>query len=410
MSIQHHDFTLNFFYCYIDPRLKHAAPMAIISDRPQRHKTSMNSALITKVLRAVTGAAPLAPAELTESQIDWLIETGFGPVLYAYLSNGSHANPPLRLHSADLTARVLSAGMRAAAQAIVGACAARGDRLTLLKGLDVATRYYPHAHWRLMRDIDLLVPAGALARTEATLRGLGYVQRSHLPASFYTGLHHSMPFHHPHNGVWVELHTALFPPANALGRDPLFAPNNIEAHSAAGDFYGHTAGYLRPELLLVYLAAHWGNSPGRIGGAVPLLDLALVLQRAGAAFDWSWLLAAVRGSPAANFLYLALSYLQRCGLIALPPSGLRALRTTRFGIGYVTTRLLHRVIERLVMDPRTPRGIVSESVLAIIWQTLSASRCALAKYTRLPWALAFPNHPDRFSPRYQWQRLRALWR
>lgn len=371
----------------------------------------MNSAPITKVLCAVTGAAPLAPAELSEFEIDWLIETGFGPALYAHIGKGSpNTPPPSRLHSADLTARVLGAGMRTAALAIVAACAARGDRLTVLKGIDVATRYYPQAHWRLMRDIDLLVPAGALARTEGTLRGLGYVQRSHLPASFYASLHHSMPFYHPHSRVWVELHTALFPPASALGRDPLFALNNIEAHSVAGDFHGHPVGYLRPELLLVYLAAHWGNSPSRIGGAVPLLDLALVLQRAGAHFDWPWLLATVRNSPAANFLYLALSYLQRRGVIVLPPSVLRVLRTTQTGVGYLTTRLLHGVVERLMVDSCAPRGIVSESVLVITWRTLSARQRALAKYARLPWALAFPNHPDRFSLRYQWQRVRALWR
>ena len=62
-----------------------------------------------------------------------------------------------------------------------------------------------------MGDIDLLVTEQEQDPFEGILRSKNYLQRSACPPSYYTDHHHSMPFWHPRYGVWIEVHTRLYP-------------------------------------------------------------------------------------------------------------------------------------------------------------------------------------------------------
>ena len=46
---------------------------------------------------------------------------------------------------------------------------------TLLKGIDYSHRYYPQGHWRVMRDVDLLIDEQDIDRAKDVLLELGHV-------------------------------------------------------------------------------------------------------------------------------------------------------------------------------------------------------------------------------------------
>ena len=249
----------------------------------------MDSPIFSILHAAAADDDQLSLDAFNEAQIRWTIETGLGPLLYHVTKgNPATASSPFKqlLLSADLTAKVLSQELLDAMSEIIDACNVHTTRMTLLKGISICEQYYPESHLRVMRDIDFLVDKATFASVESALLRCGYRKDSKLPTSFYENHHHGIPLFHPQRRIWVEIHTCLFPPMSALGRDRVFSRENIESQRQSSVFQGREVGRLSNELQIVYIASHGAWQWRRVGGIVPMLDLIYLLKRTKGEVDW----------------------------------------------------------------------------------------------------------------------------
>lgn len=331
--------------------------------------------LIEALRAAVRGDASISLADLDDRAIRWAIESGLGPlVLRAVASDREAPLSPMwpLLEGALTTARLLNALQIDAMAEILDACRTLPPPV-LLKGIAVCADYYPEPHLRPMRDIDVLVPSGAVAGFEAALQRLGYRQDGRRPAAFYATHHHGAPFVHPATGVWVEVHHRLFAPASPLGTATLFAPRYLEAHTRPAVFHGRPVRRLRPELELAYGAAHWAHGLHVTGGAVALVDAAYLI-RGVPQLDWERLLAWMAVSPAARAVSVFLTYLERRRLADLPPDVVRRLSDAACAAGPLALRLAHALIDRYVVDGRDFGRAMSERTFHRLWKALVLRR------------------------------------
>ena len=268
---------------------------------------------------------------------------------------------------------------------IVDACGARVV-VTLLKGISLSDRDYPAPYLRPMRDIDLLVPEGAVCEVQQTLLGLGY--REHPEERVESYGHHAVPLVHPRTGIWVEVHHRLFPPDLGLpGVDP-FRPDRVNARIRPSTFTGRLVNRLTDDLQVVYTASHWALSPSRIyngGGVVAMLDLIHLLKRRG--FLWDDVMALVEGSVASAHLYLLLGYLHRSGLVDVPPGTIEHLARMQPCLNSVGGRLLHGILDQYVVDGREYRGLARPGTVDITWRALLGPGPPMRNLARVPWAI-----------------------
>lgn len=335
---------------------------------------------------AAQGRRDLPLSAFPEAQIDWAIETGLGPLLtYTTAAAAPEVTSPQEpiLQAAELTARLLTAEALDAMEEMLDACAGHVPPLTLLKGISIATQYYPRPHLRPMRDLDVLVEQEAVARVEAVLRSLGYRQQAGQPLRTFGTHHHGIPFLHPVRGLWVEVHWGLFPPRIPVGADRVFSLDHVRSQCQPSSFRGRAVMRLSPELQIVYIAAHWARDLRRIGGLVAMLDVLYLLRQTGAMVRWDQLLTWLEGSAAAISITLLFTYLVRAGLIDLAPDLLRDLWRTQHSFNRATLSLWHRFLDRhLVMGgpqgmavyPLRLSGPPVRSLWQVSWALLTAWR------------------------------------
>jgi hypothetical protein len=281
-----------------------------------------------------------------------------------------------------------------------------------LKGISLGQRVYPEAHLRMMGDIDLLVPTALQGELENALHGLGYVQRSPQQPEFYTRHHHSMPFVHARKHIIVEVHTGLFPPATRLADCELFKPESILRRSVADEFRGFRIKRLDDETELAYLATHWINERRCFGTAVlPILDLAQLIRRQPAGFDWDWLFRVLNDSPAAPYARVALGFLH-------DRVGIQFSTANRQRLANLTTRpqavvdpWLHWMIDRHALAAVPFGKFWTRNMANSAWDTLLAPGPGWVNLASLPWSLMFPSrHPRRYDLRFQLRRLASPFR
>jgi hypothetical protein len=344
--------------------------------------------LVPLLRAAAAGRQDLRLASFDDHAIRWAVATGFGPLLYHVTRGddqreGSSLWP--RVHSAHLTARLTAVEQQDAITEIVDACAARGCTLTLLKGICVAHQLYPEPGLRPMRDIDVLVRDADLGAVEAVLAALGYRQRSEAPDGFYESHHHTMPFFDSRRNVWVEVHRRLSSPRRGRAVEDVLAPEHVTANLEPADFMGRPVTRLGRELQLVHLATHWASRFQVVGGAIPLLDVIYLLQRAP---RWDRVLDSLAHAPlSAAHLHALLTYLARRSLAPVPSAHLDALASRQRSFGATSLRLVHRVIDRYLLDGAAPGRVLSEDRLRIAWNTFFAPGSQARRLTSLPWRM-----------------------
>ena len=343
--------------------------------------------LMRVVRAAIAGQTTVSIQELEESQIRWAVETGLGPILYEVMASGPEVRCsglwPL-LRAADLTARVVSGEQLDAVVTMIDICRVEGVCLTLLKGISVATQYYPRAHWRPMRDIDVLVDEAHIPRVERVLQSLGYQQQSDCPAEFYRSHHHTMPFHHPKTGVWVEVHRGLFRGVRGALRP--FDAATIEAECRRSDLNGRPVGRLSDELQCVYTAAHWALDFPGVGGMAPMLDLVYLLPRLRDV-EWLRILRLLEHSAAAAPLYVLVTYLARYHLVAVSPGVLRALQRKARVFRRLNLRLAHSLLDRYTVGGKPFGPLMSRRNCSVVWRTLFRQGSARGNLLRLPFSI-----------------------
>lgn len=341
-----------------------------------------------------------------------LLDGGLGPLGYyvsQYIPGQAVSTTTLAsLQGAELTARLLTAGLHDALGEVFCASPNLAAQVTLLKGISSSQLYYPAPHLRTMGDIDLLVPKEKKAELEALLQQLGYQQRSWLPPSYYDDHHHSMPFYHIAKQVWIEVHTSLINPISTLSGDEVFAQNNVSANLQPMLFRGIQTNRMSDELQLVYTSSRWADELDPVRGLHPMLDVLLLLQTRHQAMDWDKVIRWLQHSSAAARVHLLLTYLVRTGLVALPQGIAEKITSASHPMGRINTALLHRLITTYLMKGKPFGRILTKNNVGIIWDTLLRPQSGWRNLLSLPAALLFPpGDAQRFSGRLFWRRLRS---
>jgi Uncharacterised nucleotidyltransferase len=368
----------------------------------------MSPPLIALLQAASQGRHDLLLSAFPEQQIRWAVRTGLGPLLwYATTWDAAVAHSPLwpLLHGTHLTAQVLSDERFEAMGDILDACEGRVPSVTLLKGISIAEQYYPAPLLRPMTDLDFLVEETAIPSVESLLYKLGYRQQSHRPREFYASHHHRMPFLHPQHGIWVEVHRGLFPSSTTLATTRVFSHQHLTRQLRPSTFQGRPVTRLSDALQIVYIAAHWAFEFKSIGGMLAMLDLIYLLKQTQEAIDWEAMFDWLDGSIAATHLYLMLTYLTRYGLIDIPPQRLHELSWRQRSFGPVHLHIMHKLVDRYMID-RPPSGrLCSAFHLDILWRTLLVPGSPWRNLLRVPWNVLLAS---RLNPHHKFRMCRKV--
>jgi hypothetical protein len=349
---------------------------------------------LISLLEAISsGRTDLSLNAFDDRIVGWAIQSGLGPLFYrAVKDNPNNLACPhwYALKAADLTARVVTGDHLEAMGEILDACRGQVLPLTLLKGISIAEECYSEPHLRLMRDLDFLVQKESLPSVKATLKQIGYRQRCDNSTRMYETHHHAAPFFHEEKNVWVEVHHSLLSPKREASRDRIFQPETILCQSRPSQFQGREVRRLSFELQLVYLATHWAQDFRRVGGMVGVVDAIYLLKQAGDELCWDWIVNSVRGSIAATYLYLLLSYLDRYRLVEIDPEILHELFLTQPSFGKISLEAAHAIVDRYsVAGARL--GRLNERFVTIAWKTLTLPGPAPWSLMRAPLDLFVPS-------------------
>jgi hypothetical protein len=360
-------------------------------------------------------AAPrLLQRRAGETELDWLLAGGLGPMLYRMLTPDEADDLPSYwrdgLLSAELTARVQHAGMVDATVQLIDLCARSHVPLVLLKGISISEQHYPRGHLRPMGDIDVMVPQSCCDTLERQLLALGYRRQPGFEPDEWAC--HAAPLQHPEHAAWVELHTSVFPRNSPLCDNRLFSPPQLERELVSSTFAGRRVLRLTDEMQLVYAAAGWVRDmwghdlhPSFLP---PLFDAVYLIHTQKPALDWDKLMAMLDNEMAAASLCVMLSYLERHRLLGAQPSVLARLLGAQRLVQPVELALLHRMLDLHLLSAKPAfRLFQTWHVVA----NLITPGPPLWKVLRLPWNIAFPpGMAERYRLAYHRDRLARWWR
>lgn len=214
----------------------------------------------------------------------------------------------------------------------------------LLKGaVRLVDGLYPDPGWRMMRDLDLLVPAAQLADAVSALRARGYVEDGApgepSPSPEY-GHHHHPRLVRPDRAAPIELHTELFSARRHARLRRLLTASELIAASLPTTVGGAAARKPTSQHQLVHLIAHGQIAHGgHACGSVLLNDrfeAATLARQVPDEIDWSQLLGRFAALGYQRPLLAFLLALRDGGLCRIPlprhPDPLMRLQERRFAL------------------------------------------------------------------------------
>jgi hypothetical protein len=356
--------------------------------------SSQKPCLLVLLKALATGRRDLWLGDFTDSQIDWAMQSGLGPVCFQVVKdNPNNALSPYwnLLKAADLTARMIAAEHLEAMRDIIDATGVEVPQLTLLKGISIAEEHYPEAHLRPMRDLDFLVPEKSLRFLQSVLERLGYVPKNTGSHTYYETHHHLVPFFNNQRHVWVEVHHRLLSTESHASRDGIFAIESVRSEIRPAKFHGRDVGRLSAEFQVVYLAAHWAKDFKAIGGIIAIMDLMLLLKDRGDRLRWEIIFEWLHGSTAAMYVYLLLSYMDRRRLISLPASILQRLYLLQRFFGKLSLAAAHLMIDQYMLDGRRFGVVLNRRNVSLAWETLMLPMSSPGKLLAVPYNLSVPS-------------------
>ncbi len=337
-----------------------------------------------------------SPISFDASEINRAIERGFAPWLARAMETHGQSVTAKSQEGLKLAARAAALQARDLQQRLAGIvdqAAGREIPVCLLKGAALEPWLYPGPGFRPMADVDLLVTPARQHQFEQLLAEQGYVQRSQFPGPWPADMHHSMPFWHPQQGNWIEVHTRLSPSvANVLLTD-----------QECFDYHGTKANRLRAQSQILYTVAHWAGRFLGPDSIISLLDLVLLLRHAGLPdlerFDFD--------APQRAWLRRALGV----ACLLLPKSAIPANLPFPEGLEAWRWRRLIGVGERYILDDEPFGRWHSPGFADARWKALMDTPSNTIAILREPWWCLFPPREEgRFSPRTLYSRMSRLWR
>jgi len=382
--------------------------------------------LVSTLLRfaaatAAEGPGVGAPAvhweDVTDAQIQYVLDGGLGPLLFHATPETHGSVPPGwrdALHASDLTARVRHGNLCDAMLEILDACNVAGVPVTLLKGISIADQHYPQGHFRPMGDIDILIQEQHCGWLEDALRRRRFEP---MPGfEILAGDPHRPPLEDPKRGVWIEIHTALFPDDDRLRSDSLFSVPQIAAQQVASTFHGRPVYRLSRELQLAYIASYWirdlSQNPFHPSLVIPLIDAIVLLNASAHGLDADLIAKILDNEMATASLYIMLSYISSRGLHPALAPILQRLATRQRIVGAPELRIISSMIDTNLVDGIPFLGQFGNRhpmIVLSIFRSLLEPGSHVGKVLKLPWNIFFPPCiADRYTLRYQVDRFKRF--
>jgi hypothetical protein len=206
------------------------------------------------------------------------------------------------------------------------ALARAGIGAIALKGPALAEMLWPEPAGRPFTDLDLLVRERLRVPAVAALAAIGY-RPLPLDRPLQWELAHGTTVtlgREGAGGVPIDLHWELIEWPGGL-RPGRIATAEVFGRAVEGRAGDKPVLVPADEDLLLYLAVHWAVHHA-LGGDVWRRDLALLLERRGAALDWAAIVERARRWRVRVALWLALDALARRSTSRVPPEALHRLR------------------------------------------------------------------------------------
>jgi hypothetical protein len=232
------------------------------------------------------------------------------------------AAPRAHLHAAQRLANAQADAVRREVAYIDRALATAGVPIVLLKGAGYLLAGLPAAHGRLLSDIDILVPHGALANVEATLMLHGWhtSKTTEYDQRYYRRWMHELPpLKHVSRQTVLDVHHAILPITARL------KPDSAKLLAASRALSGEPRlRVLAPVDMVLHSATHLFCNEDVGNNLRDLADLDTLLREfAGEENFWSRLIARASELDLTRPLYYALRYAVRVLGTSVPPDVLR---------------------------------------------------------------------------------------
>lgn len=375
----------------------------------------LNSPLL-RILKAATDddfEYSFTDIEIIEEAVD----IGLGPILFHLLEKKNQNKSIIentKLISANLTSKIIISNYIETLNEIFNRCSPNlVENITLLKGISIALQFYPKPYMRTMADIDLLIDKKHEKELEEVCRQMGFQQKSELPKKYYDSLHHSMPFYHPTRKIWIEIHSALFPPHYLISNDYVFSLENIfknKTHIILGE---HNPGRLSSELQLIYTCSHWVQEHNWMKSLIRIQDILYIIRNDGKNFNWDTLENWCGNTISSSQLYLILSILDKYKLAHIPKSFLLSIFKKQRNLNKLNVLILHKIIIKYSFNNQLFGGIISSSLISTIWRSLILSKHSA--YVNLLFILPLniifpPRTKNKYSPAFQISRIYNLFK
>jgi len=370
----------------------------------------------------LTPARDAAPSGIKDDPASWeplvhlAIEQGVAPLLAV---RARHLTLPVafreRLESIYSANSVRNLRLAAEESRISAALTTAGVRHWPLKGPGLSERLYADIGVRQISDVDLLIEAANLARTDALLADLGYQRKTSGPIS---GLSRAQELLYVRDGsspvssrVPVPsgreicfLDSPPSPSRLASGHSPLATAFYLDLHQRLLPYVRRDPLAARVfelgmnhENLLLYLCAN--QITHRFARLRYLCDVAAFLRREASAVNWDAFVAAAHKMPWGPGVGLCLQWADEFTPSRVPPEVLRSLRPNPLG-DLLLRRALGADAAEAASRTRALDGPAGASVavgaafagptqLGMAWRMAFPSRAYLQEQTGAPAEHAF---------------------
>jgi len=267
--------------------------------------------------------------------------------------HGLQAQRAEQIHSSDLAARLWHHERVAVTTQVIDTCRSIGANVALLKGVSVATKYWPVPHARPMSDIDILVEPLFRGAVENELRRRGFQPMPGYESG--PGDKHGPPLAHPERGIWVEVHSSLI---DNIAADAPLGPDHVSRHLVESDYEGRRVYRLSAELQIVYTAYAWMSDISRYvleiqpSGLPPMFDVLFLCAAEAPHLDAHRFIDRPENAFATASTYLLLSYIERSIPELVPADILRRAQSAQDLIDTVQLRIMHRTLTRFLFGGR----------------------------------------------------------
>jgi hypothetical protein len=371
------------------------------------------------MLRALAGADPAWPSRMpTDGELEWLVKGGLGPLVHHLVPRSNLPLPDSwreRLQSVDLVARFEARRRMRHTEWALGLFRNAGIEATLLKGIAVATRYYPEPHLRAMGDVDLLIPDDAVPIAMQLLRNEGFTLSRFAEPEWWDTHHHAPPLIHPEREITIELHHRLLPPNAVAKADPPFDLAMLDQRRFPTHVGEQLVFRLVPECEFALLVAAWGNDLsiflGEPGLQRPLVDAVLLLAKTGDTFDWERLARWTAGTTTGGLLWTLLTLLRRHAALPIRTAVFDSLRKPLRRHSRGTVHAAQYFVHRHVIGQRPFGRILTQHTSTGVLRTLMARRPIVRRWLAVPLNILFPPaNVRRFDLAFQLRRIASMFK